>query len=187
MAMLIAVCGVGLVSFGTQSSNDADVNVKWYGYVLCVVSTIVCAAQSVSTGYVGSKHFRKHMEIADNFLLMVGMGLFAFLCFWPGMFILSAMGVEELVLPKNFDEMFEVLTICAMELVFSGGFMTGIALSGPIFMSLGTLSVIPLSFVADVWLHGLQITVSAVIGSILIIFSFVLIEIPMPKMKLTTP
>eukprot|EP01084_Bolivina_argentea_P158150 275529_1 len=182
IAMLLAVGGVAMVSFGTTKESDNDIQTKWYGYVECITSTILYATQGITTKYFGDKYFRHNLEIADDFLLMVGIGIFVFIFFWPGLIILHMTGIETFSLPKTTQDILTVILPMLLDAIFVASYMTGITLSGPILMSLGSLTIIPVSFIVDVWLHGLEITIFAVIGSLLIFVSFIVIEIPTHKL-----
>merc|ERR1712154_310947 len=116
-----------------------------------------------------------------DFLLMFGMGMFAFLCLWPGFIVLNVTGIEPFALPQTYDDFVTIILPLLLDAVFIASFIIGITLNGAIFMSLGALAVIPASFVVDVWFHGLEVTWLAVIGSFFIFFSFVVIEIPTKK------
>eukprot|EP01083_Nonionella_stella_P001941 5584_1 len=180
-AMLLAVGGVSMVSFGTTIESDDEVEPSWYGYVLCIASTICFSIQTVSTKYFGDKYFRTKHKLADNFLLMSGMGLFLFTCFWPGFIVLHYTGAEKFSLPTTYNEIMTCLIPVCLDAVYTASYMAGVTLGGTVFMSLGALAVIPISFIADVWLHGLDVTMLAVCGSLLIFISFIVIEIPTSK------
>lgn len=58
----------------------------------------------------------------------------------------------------------------------------GVTIKSPFYVSLGTLLGIPLSFVMDVFIHGYKIKFLPVLGAVLLIISFLMLEaIPAPK------
>ena len=172
-----------MVSFGTTTESDNDVETTWYGYLECLISTLIYSAQGVSTKYYGDKYFRHKLglHLADDFLLMFGMGIFVFLFFWPAFFILDAAGIENFEFPTSKSDIITVILPVILDIIFIGSYMLGITLSGPVLMSVGSLSIIPVSFIVDVWLHGLEVTALAISGSFLIFCSFVLMQFPAYK------
>ena len=182
-AVLLAIGGVAMVSFGSSKESDNDVETTWFGYIECLISTLIYAIQGVATKYYGNRYFRHELglELADDFLFMVGMAIFVFLTFWPGLIILNAIGIEMFVFPTTYQDIMTVILPVLLDGIFIGSYMAGITLSGPILISVGSLAVIPVSFIVDVWLHGLQVTVLAVCGSFLIFLSFIIMEMPIKK------
>ena len=179
----MAVGGVAMVSFGTKKESDNDIETTWYGYVECIISTLIYSMQGVGAKYYGDKYFRRDLglEMADDFLFMSGMGITSILCFWPGFFILDVAGIEEFVFPATMNDIITVVLPIILDGIFIGSYLLGITLSGPVLMSVGSLSVIPASFICDVWFHGLEVTGLAVCGSCLIFISFLLMQFPIKK------
>eukprot|EP01084_Bolivina_argentea_P205924 351691_1 len=184
-AVIIAICGVALVSFGTKD-DSSNITVTWYGYVIAIISMMGYALQTVLTKFYGDKYFRNGLEIADDFMLLTLMGFACLLLLWPGIFVVDLINSnvfgESFIIPKTFDEIMAATLPIVLEAVFVASFMTGITLTSPMLISLSAMAVIPLSFALDVILHGIQITAMAIFGSLLIFASFIMIEMPIPKM-----
>eukprot|EP01084_Bolivina_argentea_P284348 487311_1 len=180
--MICAVAGVAMVSYGTTTESDNTVQTTWYGYVACLIAMLLQSAALVITKYFGNKYFRYNFEMADNFVLMIGMGMCVFICFWPGLIVLDITRIEIFAFPKTYDDVITVVSPILIDSVYIGSLLTGITLTGPVFMSIGTLMIIPVSFIMDVWLHGLKVTLLAIIGSLLIFIGFIVIETPTKKL-----
>ena len=68
-----------------------------------------------------------------------------------------------------------------MDLVFTAAFFSAINLTNAFIVAMGTLLVVPTSYLADLIWHGYAVTTYAIIGSIFILVGFLLMEIPIVK------
>eukprot|EP01084_Bolivina_argentea_P035177 65253_1 len=183
-AVLFAFAGVICVSFGTTKEDRHDIKTTWYGIAFCLASTIIYAIESVLNKYLGNKYFRKHLEVIDNFFLQIIMGFFVFIAIWPGIIVLHFTNIEIFALPgNNKNDILTVVLPALFQTVFVASWMTGITLTNPVIMSLGILMIIPCSYIVDVIIWELEITFVGVLGSLMIILSFVIIEIPKERVK----
>jgi len=109
------------------------------------------------------------------------MGLFCLLTFWPGIFIVDKIGLETFELPRNKADVIGIAVACGMDFVWGATFILGISLTNPVLMAMCGLLVIPLTFIVDIALFDLEITGMTIIGCILIVIGFTLMEAPIVK------
>jgi hypothetical protein len=100
---------------------------------------------------------------------------------WPGFFVIAALDIESWALPASHAlrsllvTTFLVLTsICIPTILtkscvqkdscFNVLLLIGIALTSPLFISVGCLLTIPLSIFADWWLHDALMTIGSMMG-----------------------
>ncbi len=122
------------------------------------------------------------LELELPMLLSALVGLVSIVTQWPVFFILSALPENSVLYEANtftFDhESWELLAANSfldswyyMLLVF------GIALTGPVFMSVGVMLVSPVSIVVDWYLHGTQLSVGSWIGVGAVIAGFATLQV----------
>merc|ERR1712154_350078 len=125
---------------------------------------------------IEQKHFNQNCQykkLKNMFFFQFMMGCTILLCCWPGFFVLNYFGVEIFVFPSS-SEWCSVLILTALNVAWCASILIGVTFSGAMFMSIGTLLVIPFSYIVDVVLYDLVITKISFIGSLFVIFDFIL-------------
>ena len=173
--------GVACVAVGTQSDSDDDNTNTTNGIILTLISTILYAIYEVSVKYYGDKYFDQRRIVQDTLYFQFMMGIWTIFTMWPFFFLFDWTGIETFVWPNGRDEWLSVILPIGLDIIFTAAFFTGISLTNAVIVAMGTLLVIPVTFFADVIWHGYTITLSAVIGSLLIFIGFLLMEVPIIK------
>ena len=189
MSVVLCMIGVILIGWQTQNQSDKDQKDTWYGYVEEAVSVIVYAVVEVYISIVGKKHFEgnnheKHARLnkVNSKLLMEGMmGVICFLTLWPGIFLLNWTEIEVFELPTARADILCVVVTAAMDCVYVAAFIIGITLTNPVVMAVAQLLIIPISFLWDALFNGLNITLMGILGTMLILIGFLLMELPIHK------
>jgi len=180
VAAIIAIIGVILISFSSPSSSDKTSSIL--GIILCVVAMTVFSLFEVLFKYFGHKYFRFGYELSDTLLFQSGIGLMNLLLFWPFIIILHYTEFESFGLPSNYEELINGLLLpCFLDFLFTSSLLCGITLCGPIFMSIGLILVIPISFFCDIIIFQKEpisiINIESIAGACCIIIGFILIQL----------
>ena len=181
--MVCSLIGVCCVALGTssESSDDDETTNTTYGIILTVISTVLYAFYEVSVKYFGDKYFDQRRIVQDTLYFQFMMGIWTIFSMWPFFLIFDWTGVEKFKWPNGSEEWLSVILPIVLDLIFTAAFFTGISLTNAVIVAMGTLLVIPVTFFADVIWHDYTITLSAVIGSLLIFMGFLLMEVPVVK------
>lgn len=116
------------------------------------------------------------LQLELSFLVLGLIGAWSILTLWPLFFLLDATGLEPFRLPSR--GVLEILLgNVALDSAYNSLLLFGIALAGPLPMSVGCMLVVPASIVADYFLHHTLLTPMAVCGVILIVAGFVLLKL----------
>jgi hypothetical protein len=118
---------------------------------------------------------RLHMELACFFLGLYGVwtmvGSIVFIPVW------SSTGAEHYVSPPG-HKLRLILLNSALDSIYNILLLFGILVTTPLFMSVGTMMVMPCSIVVDRLVHGTELGPSGIVGAIVIIVGFVMLNIP---------
>lgn len=123
------------------------------------------------------------LQIEFPMLVSTIIGLGTLLTMWPVFFALNAVESgpfsEPFVLPNRYQTTMLIVngfldSWYYMLLVY------GIAITNPVFMSVGVMMVVPTSFVVDFFLHHTVLTVNGWIGVVLVATGFVLLQVTTP-------
>lgn len=113
-------------------------------------------------------------DVKFSFMTLGMVGLFHSLLNWPGILILDATGVETFEWPEaRAAESLLVTTV--MDSAFNVLLLCGIALTSPLFISVGTLLTIPASILSDWIVHGRVMDGGALGGVAMIAVGFLLL------------
>lgn len=132
------------------------------------------------------------IKIADTVVTTGLMGLSNFLFLWVVFIILDVTGFEKFNLPFEISSDYKgccfsivtgrILINAVLGSIYTSSFLVGVALTDPLFMSIGLILIIPLQFGTDFALgHISSITVGQGLGCGLIIVGFFIINLPMEK------
>merc|ERR1712187_1020425 len=120
------------------------------------------------------------------------MGLSNFLFLWVFFIALDLTGFEKFNLPFEISSDSKgccfswvtgrILINAVLGSLYTSSFLVGLALTDPLFMSIGLILIIPLQFGTDFALGKISsITVGEGLGCVLIIVGFFLINLPLEK------
>lgn len=106
----------------------------------------IIAAGKLSAGMVSENHQEDILEASIIFLGFCG--LVNVFIGWPFIFIFDATGLEPLILPSS-ELTSQIMLNGFIDTIFNFAFIWGVALTSPVFMSTGTILIIPLGIVVD--------------------------------------
>jgi len=95
---------------------------------------------------------------------------------WPVFFILDASGAETFVWPTAAQAQM-VLLNCGLDIIYNGSLLFGIIASTPLVMSLGLITVVPASVVADWLVHGRVMSGQAIGGTFAILSGYLALQL----------
>ena len=180
LSVVFSLLGVALISFlGQESEHNDDVHQNALGLALCLTASVIYALMQVMMArferqlFDQEDHFQK---LKDVLFFKFMMGLSVFTLWWPGFFILDLVGLESFVFPDTVTLWMNVMTLSAVVLTFVISYLIGITYSGPLFMSVGTLLVVPTGYVVDIYLYDLSLSTFTVLGSSCIVVGFLLMQ-----------
>lgn len=187
--VFVCLSGVAVVGYGTRNEKDDTKENTWYGIVEVLVGMVTFGFMEVVMSIVGTKHFSdigdglgtRLDKINSKVFMQAMMGIASIFTFWPGILILDVAKVEEFRLPQNKDEMLVLLIPALMDTVYAGALIIGIALTNPVFIAVAQLLVIPAGFMYDSMFNGLTVSAMAIVGSVLILIGFLIMELPVQK------
>jgi drug/metabolite transporter (DMT)-like permease len=113
-------------------------------------------------------------DVKFSFMTLGLIGLFHSLLNWPGLLILDATGVETFELPEARAGESLMVTM-VMDSAFNVLLLIGIALTSPLFISVGSLLTIPASILSDWLVHGRVMDGGALGGVAMIAVGFLLL------------
>ena len=105
------------------------------------------------------------------------MGIWSLLTLWPGFFLLHYTGIEPFELPSA-DKSRMLALNTFLDALYNLLLLVGILITSPLYMSLGSMLVVPATVAADWLLHGKVLPPQAGGGVFLILCGFVLLQLP---------
>lgn len=196
IGVLFAIGGVALIAFDTKTENDSNGNrnsnssdsdgnnlskiEQLFGIGMAFIAAIMQSMYELSVKYYGNKYFDCKNLISDSLFYQFMVGWITIVTMWPFFILLDELGIETFELPHNRDEWISVLLPMSLDLVFAALFYSGISLTNALFMSMASLFVIPMTYLADfLFRHDSNFGSMTIIGTLLIVFGFVFVEIPL--------
>ncbi len=150
------------------------------------VTEKVTKEDSEEASEVDSEHFkhesvkdvlRKNLHVIEHSFLFTGLiGFFTLALTWPGIFLVDLLGYETFELPQG-NALYIVLIMMALDSLSNFVLLIGIALSSPLFISVGALSSIPATVVADYIAHGTVLPPLSYFGILSIVLGFLLLSL----------
>ena len=176
-AVLLAVLGTSIVTFGTAGSAAAFAvsdEVAVFGNVLVVLSATFFALKEV----LFKLHFASVTVSLTPFtdaLLVVGLiGAISAATLVPWAFVLDFTSIEPFVMPS--PELMRGYGIVAVLMAaYQACLLASIALTSPTFVAMGTMLAVPASIAADHALKGYVVPMVALVGMGAIVSAFVLL------------
>jgi len=179
-ACIVSIGGVVMVTFSMPLDANSPSGNSVVGIICDVVACVLWAVWEVGFTFITTKHLQMTNRMADTLLFMVGIGAVNLLLFWPSLVLLHYAGIESFELPPDDEAILSIVILIGLDILFCISLLYGIALCSPIFMSMGMVLVIPITFFADIIVFRKQsmdiINVYSMVGAACIIFGFVLIQ-----------
>ena len=191
MAIIVSMIGVGLISYtSTQYTNkddgtesDKSVVDIVYGLILVISSTIMFSIVEVGVNYYGDKYFRKNRKIQDTLLFQILLGLNTLLFTWIFFIIFAYLDIESFELPSNMEDITFIIFTASMDLLYQLSYFIGITLLNVFIMTMSSLLVIPISYIAVLLIFQDNFSILSIVGSILVFIGFLLLEASLKKLK----
>lgn len=170
ISVIICVVGVFLISFGSQGAEESMGDAL--GFTFLIASTILYALYEVVYNVVGvDPTTSKTKGFYNSILVLVFIGVFTIVIFWPGFFIVHYTGFEPFELPKG-KEIWNLFLLALLEATFNLSLLMGIFLTSPLFMSIASMLSVPAAIVCDILVNQIIIPPMAYIGIACIILGF---------------
>ena len=202
LSVLFSMCGVALVAFfsnsdctphipidnATNATNDfytafQPVHISHIhrggcsekstplGYILLIIAVVTYSFYEVMFKRFGAKK-NDPASVPNGARFLGYLGVFSLLFGWPPLIILHYSKVEPFELPNL--HYLGLLTLNAfLDVSFNAALLIGIALSSPLFMTVGTVLAVPSSVLVDWIVHGYVLPWPAFVGIGVILVSFV--------------
>ena len=119
---------------------------------------------------------RLRIEMASMVLCLYGVGT-AMFC-GPVLAVWDHAGLETFEWPPNGHKTSLLLLNAVLDSTYNGLLLFGILVTTPLFMSVGTMLVMPASIVVDRLVHGTVLSPLAVVGAVVIVVGFGMLNIP---------
>eukprot|EP01084_Bolivina_argentea_P126579 224104_1 len=180
-SVILSTIGVILTSFfGHIKESDSNVDPNTYGIICCLLAALLFALFQVSMDQIEIKYFDQNDEynkFKNMLFFQFLMGVNVLLLCWPLFFILDYFSLETFEFPNNDQQWISILILTSLAFIYCISILIGICYCGATFMSIGTLLVIPLTYIVDTYLYNLIITPISIIGSMFVIIGFVIINV----------
>ena len=120
-------------------------------------------------------------QLTTSLAMLGSIGLFTTLLQWPILFLLDATGAETFEPPGPAGVMGQLLANCGLDTLFNVLLLFGIGVTSPVFMSVGTMLVAPITVIVDALKpHAQSFDWKGWVGIIFVVGAFALLELP-PK------
>lgn len=108
------------------------------------------------------------------------MGLFCAATLWPVSLLFHYTGVERFELPSGEKGRMLALS-AALDALYNVALLFGISITSPLWMAVGTTSVVPVTIVADYLIHRTTVSGQGWGGIVLIMLGFVILQVRLPR------
>ncbi|KAI8881905.1 hypothetical protein K501DRAFT_187956 [Backusella circina FSU 941] len=169
----VMLCMLGVLTMACwpgQQADEDDVKSQWIGIL---VATLGAALYGFYEVYYKKYCSQPTILFANTITGMIGIVTFSLL--WVPFPILHAIGYETFQIP-DLHTFLNVLMIASMSVVYNATFMAVIALVNPVFAAVGVMLTVPAVALADMAVMGQLVPASTVIGSLLILAGFVILN-----------
>ncbi|KAI8138552.1 hypothetical protein BJV82DRAFT_630316 [Fennellomyces sp. T-0311] len=174
VAVLLCITGVFTMAFWSSDDDDSDIDT--YTSLLGIV---VAALGAAAYGFY-EVYYKKYASPPNPSILFAnavttGIGFTTLLLLWIPIPIFHFLGHETFELPdlRTFSY---ILGIASMSVVYNATFMCVIALVNPVFAAVGVMLTVPAVAITDVFVTGVMTPLSTVVGSILILIGFYILN-----------
>ena len=161
----------------SDGSKDSNSNTP-FGMITAMISMIIFAIEEILLEHISKKYFDNNVSKPEQTFLFLGfMGIATFITCWPWFFIFNWTNIEKFSFPPESITWIGAFSLTILDGMYYGMFFLGISLTNAVFMSMGQIMVIPVSFFADIIFHGIKVTFLPILGSFFIILGFIFLEI----------
>ena len=181
VALGLEIIGITFVTLFTHAQTEKDGQTHSstpIGYLFCILSVLCYAFYEVCYAVVERNSpipEEERNDVMESFLFVGLMGVFNLVLLLPGMFVVKAIGLE---VPFEFppgDVGLQIALVAMLETGFHMFLLAGIAVSGPVFMAIGQILIIPTGYVYDA-IQGGSHSVGNYVGVFFIILGFLVMQ-----------
>jgi drug/metabolite transporter (DMT)-like permease len=168
----VMLCMLGVLTMACWSEEDNNMKSQWIGILVATLGAALYGFYEV--------YYKKYCSPTQPTILFANtitglIGIVTFCLLWIPFPILHAVGYETFQLP-DMRTFISVLMIASMSVVYNATFMAVIALVNPVFAAVGVMLTVPAVAIADVMVTGVMTPASTVIGSLLILGGFIILN-----------
>jgi hypothetical protein len=117
------------------------------------------------------------IQIELSCFIMTVYGLVTVLLSAPALYVWSAASLEPFSLPSR-EKLDLIMLNTALYTLYNGLLVFGILVTTPLFMSVGTMLVMPCSIVVDKLVYNSELSASALAGAVAIVLGFAMLNVP---------
>eukprot|EP01084_Bolivina_argentea_P296606 510865_1 len=180
IALIMAIIGILFFVFELNSSNhttNTETYDTLYGIILTIIWVVWGTVGSIIIKKVSNEYYEKDKYIIGCLLCLTihniaGVVIFPWTMFYPDEISINTFTMNSFVwvIINGFVYFFWSIF----------GFIV-VTLKSPMYISIASLTAIPISFVVDVFVHDYKFNVYAIFGTIFIMGSYLMFEIIKPK------
>jgi len=176
-AILIALSGVFLISFGTSTGESQGNTIQ--GVILCTVAGLWWAVWEVTVKVLEERHYDRDYPYRDS---MYYLGYCAFWILVTGPVFLYAchkLMWEHFDLPPDAKAVYQIIKLCVSSGICNISSVLAVTLLTPLQVSFGLLLIVPAGYVADLLLGKLRTVPDPmqISGVILIVAGFLILNL----------
>jgi drug/metabolite transporter (DMT)-like permease len=170
-AIVLCIAGVAAMAFWPQEEKTFGAS----GALGIVTATI----GAVSVGFY-EVYYKKYASPKRPTLLFAntlsgGIGVATFFVLWIPIPLLHFADIERFQWP-DLHTFLNIFAIALSSMIYNATCMAVIALIGPVFAAVGVMLTIPAVAITDVFVAGNMVPASTVVGSLFILFGFVVLN-----------
>ncbi|KAI8641661.1 hypothetical protein BD408DRAFT_202959 [Parasitella parasitica] len=178
----VMLCMAGVVAMACWPQKELDggqdilegktVGGDWVGIAIASFGATLLGFYEV--------YYKKYASPSEPTILFANtitgiIGIVTFLFFWIPLPLLHVTGVETFELP-DLSTFGCILAIASMSVIYNATFMAVIALVNPVFAAVGVMLTVPAVAVTDVLVTGVMVPASTIVGSVLILIGFYILN-----------
>ncbi|CDS04825.1 hypothetical protein LRAMOSA07355 [Lichtheimia ramosa] len=177
MAVLLCIIGVGIMAYWADD-NDNDNGDDKSG-IMGLLGILVATTCAATYGFY-EVFYKKIASPAQPSVLFAnvvttGIGLATLLLLWIPIPLLHWTGYETFQMPDPITFGY-ILCVGSMSVIYNATFMCVIALANPVFAAVGVMLTVPAVAIVDVLVTGVMIPTATIVGSILILIGFYILN-----------
>ncbi|KAI9480619.1 MAG: hypothetical protein EXX96DRAFT_187125 [Benjaminiella poitrasii] len=181
----VMLCMVGVVTMAFWSSSPTDngqllleeekksVLKEGVGIAVASLGAALYGFYEVYYKKYASPPLKSTILFANTITGIIGIVTFCVL--WVPFPILHVTGLERFEWPES-RTLGYILAIASMSVIYNATFMAVIALINPVFAAVGVMLTIPAVAITDVFVTGVMVPLSTVIGSLFILIGFIILN-----------
>lgn len=180
-AVMLCMAGVLAMACWPQSElndgqdillQDRVIGKDWIGIAVASIGAALYGFYEV--------YYKKYASPSQPTILFANtitgiIGIVTFLLLWIPFPLLHFSGVETFELP-DLSTFGYILAIASMSVIYNATFMAVIALVNPVFAAVGVMLTVPAVAITDVLVTGVMVPISTIVGSVLILFGFYILN-----------